>query len=76
MSSYDEPPLEESITPTQFRQSMRLVRLQIAVPISVLIAMGSNLICALALKPGLCEYLKHPSTTLDDHSDDGPMVKS
>ncbi|RSH95706.1 hypothetical protein EHS25_000798 [Saitozyma podzolica] len=32
---------------------MRLVRLQIAVPISVLISMGTNLICALAIKPGL-----------------------
>ncbi|KGB80347.2 hypothetical protein CNBG_6185 [Cryptococcus deuterogattii R265] len=52
MSSYDPLP-DEVITPEQFRQSMRLVRLQIAVPISVLVAMGTNLVCALALKPGL-----------------------
>ena len=32
MSSYDVP--EDIITPAQFRESMRLVRLQIAVPIS------------------------------------------
>ncbi|OWZ59556.1 hypothetical protein J007_00887 [Cryptococcus neoformans] len=52
MSSYDPLP-DEVITPEQFRQSMKLVRLQIAVPISVLVAMGTNLVCALALKPGL-----------------------
>lgn len=52
MSSYDPHP-EELITPTEFRESMRLVRLQIGVPISVLIAMGTNLVCALAIKPGL-----------------------
>ncbi|ODN99320.1 hypothetical protein I350_07487 [Cryptococcus amylolentus CBS 6273] len=52
MSSYD-PVIDEVITPEQFRQSMRLVRLQIAVPISVLIALGTNLVCALVLKPGL-----------------------
>ncbi|WVQ77934.1 hypothetical protein IAT38_000014 [Cryptococcus sp. DSM 104549] len=53
MSSYDPLPNEEMISPAQFRQSMRLVRLQIAIPISVLVAMGANLVCALALKPGL-----------------------
>ncbi|WWC69795.1 uncharacterized protein I206_103738 [Kwoniella pini CBS 10737] len=52
MSSYDATP-DEVITPTQFRDSMRLVRLQIAIPISVLVAMGANLVCALAIKPGL-----------------------
>jgi hypothetical protein len=44
------------ITPEQFKQSMKLVRLQIAVPISVLISVGANLVCALALKPGLGEW--------------------
>ena len=64
MSSYDAPRTPHShhlstsredgmITAEQFQESMRLVRMQIAVPISVLIAMGANLICALALKPGL-----------------------
>lgn len=55
MSSYDPVPVTEAeiISPEQFRQSMKLVRLQIAIPISVLIAMGANLICALAIKPGL-----------------------
>ncbi|WVQ98414.1 hypothetical protein IAU59_005537 [Kwoniella sp. CBS 9459] len=52
MSSYDPSP-DEIITPSQFRESMRLVRLQIAIPISVLVAMGANLVCALAIKPGL-----------------------
>ncbi|KAK4685929.1 hypothetical protein P7C73_g4206, partial [Tremellales sp. Uapishka_1] len=51
-SSYDAPE-EEIITPAQFKESMKLVRLQIAVPISVLISMGANLVCALAIKPGL-----------------------
>lgn len=56
MSSYDDAPIgssEDIITPSQFKESMRLVRLQIAIPISVLIAMGANLVCALAIKPGL-----------------------
>ncbi len=59
MSSYDDAPLssDEVITPNQFKESMRLVRLQIAIPISVLIAMGANLVCALAIKPGLRESL-------------------
>ncbi|OCF31459.1 hypothetical protein I316_06861 [Kwoniella heveanensis BCC8398] len=52
MSSYDPAP-DEIITPSQFRESMKLVRLQIAIPISVLVAMGANLVCALAIKPGL-----------------------
>ncbi|RSH83643.1 hypothetical protein EHS25_005547 [Saitozyma podzolica] len=53
MSSYDPAAEEGIITPEQFRESMRLVRLQLAVPISVLISVGTNLICALAIKPGL-----------------------
>ncbi|WRT66802.1 uncharacterized protein IL334_003765 [Kwoniella shivajii] len=52
MSSYDPTP-DELITPLQFRESMKLVRLQIAIPISVLVAMGANIVCALAIKPGL-----------------------
>ncbi|WVR04924.1 hypothetical protein IAU60_001936 [Kwoniella sp. DSM 27419] len=55
MSSYDPVP-DEIITPSQFRESMRLVRLQIAIPISVLVAMGANLVCALAIKPGLVGF--------------------
>lgn len=51
MSSYDAP--ETMITPQEFRESMKLVRLQIAIPISVLMGLGTNLVCALALKPGL-----------------------
>ena len=64
MSSYDHEPLasgEEIITPSQFKESMRLVRLQIAVPISVLIAMGANLVCALAIKPGLGAFIAFES---------------
>jgi hypothetical protein len=34
MSSYDPAAEEGIITPEQFRESMRLVRLQLAVPIS------------------------------------------
>lgn len=57
MSSYDDPiSTEDIITPSQFKESMRLVRLQIAIPISVLIALGANLVCALAIKPGLSAY--------------------
>ena len=59
MSSYDSAaPVsgEQIITPSQFKESMRLVRLQIAIPISVLIAMGANLVCALAIKPGLSTF--------------------
>jgi len=57
MSSYDPIPGPDGmITPEQFKQSMKLVRLQIAVPISVLISVGANLVCALALKPGLGEW--------------------
>ena len=37
----------------QFRASMKLVRLQIAVPISVLASIAANIVCALAIKPGL-----------------------
>ncbi|KAL7422087.1 hypothetical protein Q5752_002730 [Cryptotrichosporon argae] len=51
MSSYDLPP--DVITPDQFKASMRLVRLQIAVPISVLVSLAANLVCALAIKPGI-----------------------
>ncbi|ORX39626.1 hypothetical protein BD324DRAFT_614396 [Kockovaella imperatae] len=50
---YQAPSHEGLITAEQFKESMRFVRMQIAVPISVLIAMGANLVCALALKPGL-----------------------
>jgi hypothetical protein len=58
MSSYDDDASltgEAPISPDQFKESMRLVRLQIGVPISVLIAIGANLVCALAIKPGLRE---------------------
>ncbi|WOO78491.1 uncharacterized protein LOC62_02G002038 [Vanrija pseudolonga] len=51
-SSYDDQP-EEYISMEQFRQSMRLVRLQIAVPISVLISLGTSLVCSFVVKPGL-----------------------
>jgi len=61
MSSYDPVEADDLITPAEFRESMRLVRLQIAVPISVLIALGANLVCALALKPGLGEHRRHRS---------------
>jgi hypothetical protein len=74
MSSYDIPADDGIITPQQFKESMKLVRLQIAIPISgmsivralsddyprgqadqitVLMSMGTSIICALALKPGL-----------------------
>lgn len=57
-SSYDAVAIgeEDLIAPEQFRQTMKLVRLQIAIPISVLMAMGANLICALAITPGLSEW--------------------
>jgi len=51
MSSYDPP--EDLISEREFKESMKLVRLQIGLPISVLMAVASNLVCALAIKPGL-----------------------
>ena len=57
MSSYDPIPPEGIISQEQFRASMKLVRLQIAVPISVLASIAANIVCALAIKPGLRESL-------------------
>lgn len=53
MSSYDPIPPDGVISQEQFRASMKLVRLQIAVPISVLASISANIVCALAIKPGL-----------------------
>ena len=53
MSSYDPIPVDGIITQEQFKASMKLVRLQIAVPISVLASISANIVCALAIKPGL-----------------------
>jgi len=53
MSSYDPVPVDGIITQEQFKASMKLVRLQIAVPISVLASISANIVCALAIKPGL-----------------------
>jgi hypothetical protein len=53
MSSYDPVPVDGVITQEQFKASMKLVRLQIAVPISVLASISANIVCALAIKPGL-----------------------
>jgi hypothetical protein len=57
MSSYD-PPTDAAgiITQEELRQSMKLVRLQITTPLSLLMAIGANLVCALAIKPGLGEF--------------------
>lgn len=54
MSSYD-PPADVTgiITEGEMRRSMQLVRLQIATPLSLLMTIGANLVCALAIKPGL-----------------------
>jgi len=57
MSSYDPVPVDGIITQEQFKASMKLVRLQIAVPISVLASISANIVCALAIKPGLREPL-------------------
>jgi hypothetical protein len=57
MSSYDPVPVDGIITQEQFKASMKLVRLQIAVPISVLASISANIVCALAIKPGLRELL-------------------
>jgi len=43
------------ITQEEMHRSMMLVRLQIATPLSLLMTIGSNLVCALAVKPGLGE---------------------
>lgn len=56
MSSYDPILPEGVMSQEQFRASMKLVRLQIAVPISVLASIAANIVCALAIKPGLREY--------------------
>lgn len=58
MSSYD-PPADVTgiITEGEMRRSMQLVRLQIATPLSLLMTIGANLVCALAIKPGLGESL-------------------
>lgn len=56
MSSYD-PPSDATgiITQEEMQRSMKLVRLQIATPLSLLMTIGANLVCALAVKPGLGE---------------------
>lgn len=64
MSSYDPIPPEGIISQEQFRASMKLVRLQIAVPISVLASIAANIVCALAIKPGLRESSHTSSFTL------------
>jgi hypothetical protein len=58
MSSYD-PPADVTgiITEGEMRRSMQLVRLQIATPLSLLMTIGANLVCALAIKPGLGKSL-------------------
>jgi hypothetical protein len=56
MSSYDPIPVDGIITQEQFKASMKLVRLQIAVPISVLASISANIVCALAIKPGLRRF--------------------
>lgn len=58
MSSYD-PPADAAgiITEGEMRRSMQLVRLQIATPLSLLMTIGANLVCALAIKPGLGELI-------------------
>jgi hypothetical protein len=57
-SSYD-PPMDATgiITQEEMHRSMMLVRLQIATPLSLLMTIGSNLVCALAVKPGLGECI-------------------
>lgn len=68
MSSYDPIPPDGVITQAQFKASMKLVRLQIAVPISVLASISANIVCALAIKPGLrrsrLSFLMPPSLLL------------
>lgn len=56
MSSYD-PPVDAAgiMTEEEMQRSMKLVRLQIATPLSLLMTIGANLVCALAIKPGLGE---------------------
>lgn len=46
MSSYDGPQEREAeiITVDEMRESIRLVRLQIATPLSLIIALGTNLV--------------------------------
>jgi hypothetical protein len=58
MSSYD-PPTDATgiITQEEMQRSMKLVRLQIATPLSLLMTIGANLVCALAVKPGLGELV-------------------
>ncbi len=59
MSSYDAPADAGGIiTQEEMRQSMKLVRLQITTPLSLLMAIGANLVCALAVKPGLGEWAR------------------
>lgn len=62
MSSYDPIPVDGIITQEQFKASMKLVRLQIAVPISVLASISANIVCALAIKPGLRESAGESTT--------------
>ena len=47
MSSYDRPvdhDASEVITVEEMKESMKLVRLQIATPLSLIIALGTNLV--------------------------------
>jgi hypothetical protein len=65
MSSYDPIPDSDGIiTQEEMRQSMKLVRLQITTPLSLLMAIGTGLVCALAVKPGLAEVSKMYPTLL------------
>ncbi|GHJ90411.1 hypothetical protein NliqN6_6813 [Naganishia liquefaciens] len=65
MSSYD-PPADVTgiITEGEMRRSMQLVRLQIATPLSLLMTIGANLVCALAIRPGLADINKMYPTLL------------
>lgn len=65
MSSYD-PPTDTTgiITQDEMRRSMQLVRLQIATPLSLLMTIGVNLVCAVGVKPGLAEINKQYPTLL------------
>lgn len=68
MSSYDEEdhlhllPQDNMdagiITQEEMKRSMKLVRLQIATPLSLLMTIGANLVCALAVRPGLADINK------------------
>ncbi|KAL1407979.1 hypothetical protein Q8F55_004776 [Vanrija albida] len=69
-SIHGTPPGDDEpyITYGQFQRVLKLMRLQNAVPISVLVSLGTGLICALVIHPGMGEIsLLHPTLLIPNN---------